>query len=338
MIKKINTGVLSYGMSGRVFHTPFLEASELFNLRAIVERNKKNAAADYPNIISYDSVDELLADEEIELVVVNTPNDTHYDFANAALQAGKHILVEKPLVPSSSQAEALFELAKRAGKKIFTFHNRRFDSDFLSLKKVLEGNLVGDPIELHLRFDRYRPEIGPKVFKETNRPASGVLYDLGSHLLDQAISLFGRPKAYYKVRSGHRDHTKVEDYGFILLEFDNQVTVHITTSLLVGDPQASFVLHGKNGSFIKARSDVQEEQLIAGMTPNDPLYGLEDKKNQGKLTVLKDGNQAESSYLEAPKGEYMQLFNAIYESIRLDKPYFVKPEDIITQLQILESV
>lgn len=164
MIKKINTGVLSYGMSGRVFHTPFLEASELFNLRAIVERSKKNAAADFPNIISYDSVDELLADQEIELVVVNTPNDTHYDFASAALSAGKHVLVEKPLVPSSSQAEALFELAKRKGKKIFTFHNRRFDSDFLSLKKVLEENLVGEPIELHMRFDRYRPEIGPKVF------------------------------------------------------------------------------------------------------------------------------------------------------------------------------
>src|SRR5690606_36612988 len=190
--KPIITGVLSYGMSGRVFHTTFLDQSNYFELRAVVERSQKNAQNDYPEIISYNKVEDLFADDLIELVVVNTPNDTHVDFARKALLAGKHVLIEKPFAPTFKDAAQLFELGAKVGKKVLPYHNRRFDSDFLSLKEVIEKGFVGKPIELHIRFDRYTPGLSQKVFKEKkNRAANGVLFDLGSHLLDQTISLFG---------------------------------------------------------------------------------------------------------------------------------------------------
>ncbi|MFZ4260760.1 Gfo/Idh/MocA family oxidoreductase [Sphingobacterium sp. HJSM2_6] len=333
---KIVTGILSYGMSGRVFHAPFIEVHPQFHFHAIVERTKKVAQELYPQVMSYDSVEELLADDAIECIIVNTPNDTHVAFAAQALKAGKHVLIEKPFAPTVEEAHYLFQLADEQGKLIMPFHNRRYDSDFLALKKIIDEELVGRPIELHLRFDRYKPEIGAKVFKETIRPAAGILYDLGSHLLDQAISLFGRPKSISKVKNTYRVNSLVDDYGMLMLNYASGVNVYITTSLSVVNPQASFVLHGTKGSFIKKRCDVQEAQLIAGMFPNDPAYGLEDPADAGELAIAVEQSQVEYFTIPAIAGNYMALFDEVYESIRLNKPYFVKRDHIIWQLQVLE--
>lgn len=333
---KIVTGIMSYGMSGRVFHAPFIEVHPQFQLHAIVERSKKVAQELNPNIISYDSIEELLSDDAIELIIVNTPNDTHVSFAAQALKAGKHVLIEKPFAPTVEEAYYLFQLADEMGKQILPFHNRRFDSDFLALKKVLEEEKVGRPIELHLRFDRYKPEIGVKVFKETKRPGAGIMYDLGSHLLDQAISLFGRPKSISKVKNTYRVNSLVDDYGMIMLNYASGVNVYITTSLSVVDPQPSFVLHGTKGSFIKKRCDVQEAQLIDGMFPNDPLYGLENPADEGRLAIANDQDQVEYYTVPAIAGHYMGLFDEVYHAIRLNKPYFVERDHIIWQLQVLE--
>ncbi|MBE8723099.1 Gfo/Idh/MocA family oxidoreductase [Sphingobacterium pedocola] len=334
VIQPIITGILSYGMSGRVFHAPFIENSNYFKFKAVVERSKKNAQLDYPYVISYDSIDELLSDSEIELVIVNTPNDTHFDFAKRALLSGKHVLIEKPFSPTVAEAKELFEIGKQTDRCVLPFHNRRFDSDFKSLKYILDKNLVGKPIELHLRFDRFKPEIGPKIFKETPRPASGVLYDLGSHLLDQVISLFGNPKSATKILSQNRPNTKVDDYASLILNYQDGLNVFITTSLLVANPQKSFVLHGANGTFIKDRTDVQEAQLQFGMSPLDPSYGLEHEGQDGLLTVILD-DVTEEIDVSPEKGDYMQLFDAVYQTIRLREPYFVTAEQILCQLEIL---
>src|SRR5690606_2998585 len=184
--KSIVTGILSYGMSGRVFHAPFISQKQRFELRAVVERHEKRAQQRYPDIISYDSVSDLLNDKSIERVIVNTPNNTHVDYAIQALNAGKHILVEKPFAPTSEEARKIFDLGRKVGKHVMVFQNRRWDSDFKLLKSVVERQAVGQPIELHVRFDRYRPEKGPKIFKELPIPASGVLYDLGPHQIGRA--------------------------------------------------------------------------------------------------------------------------------------------------------
>jgi scyllo-inositol 2-dehydrogenase (NADP+) len=337
MEKAIVTGLLAYGMSGKVFHAPFIAAHPGFKFHAALERNQKKVAADYPDVKSYDNFETLIADSEIELVIVNTPNFTHVDYTRRSLQAGKHVLVEKPFTPTSAEAKELFDLARSLGKKIFIYHNRRWDSDCTSIQKVVESGQLGRINEVHYRYDRYRKAIGPKTFKEEPNPASGLLYDLGPHLLDQAISLFGKPLSSYKVLGKHREHTKVDDYFMIHLTYPNDLNVFLTASLLAADPQKAFVLHGSEGSFVKGRSDIQEEQLLKGMKLNNPAYGIEAPENKGKLTIMDDQGSPQVSYVNSENGNYIGLFEAVYQSITNDVAYPITEEQVITQLEILEA-
>lgn len=337
MNRKINTGLLAYGMSGKVFHAPFVSTHPGFQLSAVTERNKKQAILDYPAVKSYDSVAELIADDSIELVIINTPNYTHYDYAKQALLAGKHILVEKPFTATSAQAKELFELAKNQGKKALVYQNRRYDSGFNSVKRIIASGVLGKLVEVHFRFDRYRNEIGPKTFKEEPIAASGLQYDLGPHLLDQAISLFGQPKSFHKVLSHNRENTKVDDYFAIQLSYPNELNVFLTASMLVADIQPAFVLNGVQGSFLKNHADVQEEQLLKGMKPTEAQYGWEYPNNEGKLTVVTADGGRETSLIPSQKGDYMGLFEAVYQNIVNNVPYPITESDIITQLEILES-
>ncbi|MGK6349665.1 Gfo/Idh/MocA family oxidoreductase [Parapedobacter sp. DT-150] len=335
--KSIVTGILSYGMSGRVFHAPFIDQKSGFELRAMVERHEKRAKRRYPDIISYDSVDELLNDDKIEFVIVNTPNNTHVDYATKALKAGKHVLVEKPFAPNSEDARRLFDLGKEMGKHVMVFQNRRWDSDFKLLKRVVERETLGELIELHVRFDRYRVEKSPKTFKEINIPGSGVLYDLGPHLLDQVISLFGKPEKSLKLLATHRPGSEVDDFSTLILSYPNGFTAFIHASLLVANPLPAYVLHGTKGSFQKVRADVQEDQLQAGISPKDPEYGIEPPGKEGLITVIKSNGDRELRYREALKGDYNDLFNAVYAQIRKNEPFPVKQEEILWQMEILEQ-
>lgn len=332
----IQTGLLAYGMSGQVFHAPFIHHHAGFNLCAVVERHQKNAQKDYPAVISYNRVDELLADKEIELVIVNTPNFTHFNFAKQALQAGKHVLVEKPFTATVAEAEALLALANRVGKQVFVYQNRRYDSGFNAFKNVLQGNRLGKLVEVHFRFDRYRNEISPKAFKEEPMPASGLLYDLGPHLLDQAISLFGKPENFYKTTSINRTGSKVDDFFHLHLVYAD-LNVFITSSMLVPSMGPSFIAHGAYGSFSKNFGDVQEDQLKAGMPPTDERYGVEKAEDAGLLTVVTERNGREALPVVAPKGDYMLLFDALYQSLVKGIPFPIKNSDILIQLSILES-
>ncbi|PWS27730.1 oxidoreductase [Pedobacter yonginense] len=335
--KIITVGLMAYGMSGKVFHAPFLNAHPGFKLKAITERNQKKAQEDYPDVMSYNSIDELLNDEEIELIVINTPSNLHYEHAKMALKKGKNILVEKPFTATSAQAQELFNLADQFGKQILFYQNRRWDSDFISVKKVLDSGKLGKLVEMHLRYDRYRNVIGPKAFKENPVEASGLLYDLGPHLLDQVISLFGKPSDYHKITGKNRQGTLVDDYFSIQLNYPNDFNIFVTSSMLVVNPQAAFVLHGINGSFIKQKADIQEEQLLAGMKPADDGYGIEPKGKEGILTTIDaEGNKSEE-IIASEIGTYLPLFEAVYQSLVAHKPYPVGRADVLTQLEIIES-
>lgn len=335
--KSIVTGLLSYGMSGRVFHAPFIHQKTRFDFRAVVERHEKRARERYPDVISYDSVDELLADEAIELVIVNTPNDTHVDYATKALKAGKHILVEKPFASNSKDAKKVFDLGKKVGRHVMVFQNRRWDSDFKLLRRVVERETLGELIELHVRFDRYRLEKSPKIFKEQKIPGAGVLYDLGPHLLDQVISLFGKPAKSIKIVSMHRPGSEVDDFSTLVLSYPNGFTAFVHASLLVANPLPAYVLHGTKGSFQKVRADIQEDQLQAGISPKDPAYGIEPPGKEGLITLVKSNGDREMRYREALKGDYNDLFNAVYAQIRKNEPFPVKPAEILWQMEILEQ-
>lgn len=337
MNRKINTGLLAYGMSGKVFHAPFISTHNGFNFNAIVERTNKIAQQDYPEIKSYNSVEELIADNSIELVIINTPNFTHYEYAKMALNAGKHILVEKPFTATVAQAKEVFELAKSVGKKALVYQNRRFDSGYNAVKNIIDSGRLGKLIEVHFRYDRYRNTIGPKSFKEEIVEATGLQYDLGPHLLDQAISLFGKPEKYHKILGKNRDHTKVDDYLAIQLSYPNDLYVFLTASMLVADIKEAFIINGVKGSFSKNHADVQEAQLLNGMKPTATGYGIEDPKDAGKLTLVADNGDRLVENIPSKKGDYMALFEAVYQNIVNDISYGITEEDILIQLEILES-
>jgi predicted dehydrogenase len=333
----IRTGILSFGMSGSLFHAPFLDEHPGFQLRAVVERSKKLAGKSYPNIKSYDTVDQLIEDGDIDLVVVNTPNYTHFEFALKALKAKKHVLVEKPFCVTSSEAKELFDLAKRLDRWILPYQNRRYDSDFLALKKVLESGKLGTMVEAHMRYDRYRHHIGPKIAKETPMPGSGLLYDLGPHLLDAAIALFGYPLEWRKHTGQFRPKTQVDDYAHIHLLYPKGVQVFITMSMLVVRPQAAFVLNGTKGTFVKQRTDIQEQQLLSGMSPSNPLFGIEDADKYGILTTISEDGERLTEEIESVKSSYINLFQDVYTTIVDGTPYPIGEVDILRQLEILEG-
>ncbi|GGF24979.1 Gfo/Idh/MocA family oxidoreductase [Hymenobacter cavernae] len=337
MTNAIKTGLLAYGMSGKVFHAPFVATHPGFDFRAVVERHHKQAAQDYPGVISYDSVEALLADPEIELVIVNTPSNTHFELTQQVLQAGKHVLVEKPMTASLAEAQTLFDLGRHMGKQVFVYQNRRWDSDFQAVQQVINSGQLGQLIEVHFRYDRYKTALNPKPFKETPVPASGIVYDLGPHLLDQVISLFGKPLRSHKTTGRYRTNTKVDDYFTIHLQYPNELNVFVTSGLLVANPLPAFVLHGTTGSFQKGRVDVQEPQLQQAMSPTAAEYGLEAPGSEGVLTVVGAEDEKTTTKVPSLKGDYTHLFEAVYQTLRNDVPYPIQEEHILWQIALLEQ-
>lgn len=324
-------------MSGKLFHAPFVAAHPGFELYAVVERSEKTAQLRFPEIKSYDTVDELIADPSIELVIINTPNYTHFEFAQKALRAGKHVLVEKPFTVTVAEAKLLFKEAKEHNLHILPYQNRRYDSDFLAAKEIVDSKKLGQLVEAHIRYDRYRYTIGPKVFKETPMPGSGLLYDLGPHLLDMVFALFGEPLSWTKTLGYYRPGTQVDDYACLHLKYPDNLQVFITMSMLVVEQQPAFVINGTKGSYFKHRSDIQETQLLKNMDPNDPLYGIELPGKEGILSTIDAGGQITKISIPPGKASYLNLFEAVYQTIRANQPYPVQQEQIIRQLTILES-
>lgn len=334
----VKTGLLAYGMSGKIFHAPFIDAHPGFELLAVVERHEKKAARRYADIISYDKTEELLNDEYIELIIVNTPNNTHFDLAEKTLRAGKHVLVEKPIAATVAQVKELYDLGRQVNKQVFVYQNRRWDSDFLSVKEVIESGRLGELIEVHFRFDRYKAALNSKKFKETRSMApNGLAYDLGPHLLDQAISLFGRPLKFTRTTASYREGSEVDDYFNFHLSYPHQLNVYLTSGLLIAQPLPSFVVHGTLGSYIKDRVDVQEAQLDRSVLPTDPIYGVEPENSEGKLVTIAADGQKSIEYMPSHKGQYIRLFEAIYQTIRNHAIYPISEEHIAWQIELLEA-
>lgn len=325
-------------MSGRIFHAPFLATNPGFTFKAVVERHEKKAGKRYPSVISYDSIDELLNDDEIELVVVNTPNDTHFDYALKALNAGKHVLLEKPAAATSAEVKIMFDAARKVKRHLMLYQNRRWDSGFLQVKEVIESGRLGQLIEVYFRMDRYKRALSPKLFKETAAtPANGLVYDLGAHLVDNTICLFGKPLSFTKTTGIYREGSEVPDYFNYHLSYPNQLNVYLTSGLLIAEVLPGFAIHGTLGSFVKERCDVQEAQLDAGMLPTDAGYGIEPEGSDGKLVIMDIENKRNEEYLTPPKGNYNGLYEAVYNTIRNNTLYPITEEQITWQLELLEA-
>jgi scyllo-inositol 2-dehydrogenase (NADP+) len=330
-MKTINVALASFGMSGKVFHAPFFNNSNYFKLYAVWERTKNEAVVKYPNIKSYNSFNALLADSNIDLVVINTPSVTHFEYAKLALEADKHILVEKPFTATTAQAKELIKLATIKEKQIAVFQNRRWDSDFLTVKKIIESNQLGNLKEVSIHFDRYQPEPSPKQHKEANTPAVGLVYDLGAHLIDSALHLFGMPEAVFADIMKMRPNTLVDDYFEIILYYPTwRVRLHAS---LFAKQGLGFVVHGSLGSFVKPRADVQETQLQSGMLPTDIAYGVEPTSAQGTLFL----HNNELQKIESLKGDYSPFFEELAKSILYNTATPVTANDGYNVIAIIEA-
>lgn len=333
-MKKIKTALCSFGMSGWVFHAPFIDLHEGFELCAVWERSKNLAQEKYPNIITYRTYEELLADVSIELVVVNTPNYTHFDLAKKALQAGKHVIVEKPFTITVAEGVELIELAKDKNKLISVYQNRRFDSDYLTIKNVLDKKLLGDVVEAEFRFDRYSEALSYKIHKETPGAGTGNLYDLGSHLIDQALQLFGLPKAVFADIFPIRAISKVDDY-FELILFYDKLRVRIHSTYLAREASVGYIFHGTKGSFIKPKTNVQEIALLASKKPNEANWGVEPESDWGLLHTEINGEIVREK-IPSLAGQYMNYYEGIYKAIVNNLPLPVQAKEALAVVKIIE--
>lgn len=334
-MQPINTALLSFGMSGQVFHAPFLQVHEGFNFYAVWERTKNLAQEKYPSVRTYRSLDELLNDDVIELVVVNTPSVTHYEYAKKCLQANKNVIVEKPFTATVEEGEELIQLAKEKNLLLSVYQNRRYDSDYKIVKKVVDENLLGELIEAEFHYDRYTEQLSYKVHKETPTPGVGIVYDLGSHLIDQALQLFGMPQSVFADIDIVRAESKVDDY-FELLMFYNHFRIRIHSSLLVREQLPAYILHGKKGSFIKAKTDVQEVALQSGKIPNTHDWGKEPENEKGLLHTEKNGTIIKE-YISSVQGNYMEYYEGIYKAMRLQQPPPVTAEEGLNVIRIITA-
>ena len=322
-------------MSGWVFHAPFLHLHKGFELYAVWERSKNLAEQKYPGIKTFRTLEDMLADEAVELVVVNTPNYTHFDYAKQALQAGKHVILEKPFTITEQQGLELIDLAKQTGTKLSSYQSRRFDSDFRTVRRIVESGVLGKIVEAEIHYDRFTPTLSPKVHKETPGPGTGLLYDLGAHLIDQALQLFGDPEAVFADLFIIRDNSKVDDYMEVLLYYPG-LRVRIKSSYLVREPLPAYSVFGHKGTFIKTRGDVQEKHLLAGDPPIGDDWGVEPVSEQGLLHTEIDGKVIRER-VATEKGSYMDYFNGMYEAIRNNAPLPVTAEQGVRIIRVIEK-
>ena len=334
-MQPIKTAILSFGMSGQVFHGPFIDVNDGFEFYAVWERSKNIAQEKYPGVKTYRTLEELLADPAIELVIVNTPNYTHYDYTKKALQAGKHVFVEKPFVTDVAQGAELIALAGEKNLMLSVYHNRRFDSDFKIVRHVVQEGMLGDIVEAEFHFDRYKEELSPKTHKELPGPGAGVLYDLGSHIIDQALQLFGMPDALFADLRIIRPASQVDDYYEILLYYPS-LRVRLHSSYLVRETLPSYILHGSKGSFLKHRTDIQERDLQEGRRPGATGWGREPEEEKGLIHTEQDGKEIRE-YLTSEPGNYMNYFDGVYQSIRNGKPAPVDASDALNVIRIITT-
>ncbi|MEX2335649.1 MAG: oxidoreductase [Fulvivirga sp.] len=336
--KQINVGLIGYGMGGRVFHAPLIHHVEGLHLSMIRETRPENikiANSRYPEAEIVAEASDVIHHRDIDLVVLAVPNKFHYALAKEALEAGKHVVVEKPFTVTSREAEELILLAQKYGKMLTVFHNRRWDSDFLTVKKVIQSEMVGRLVAYESHYDRFRNTLRPNSWKEEGSLGTGLLYDLGSHIIDQAQVLFGLPEAVTGFTAAQRDNSSIVDSFEIILHYPN-LQVTLKSGMLVKEPLPKYIVSGTEGSFVKYGLDVQEEALNKGeLSLADETWGLELDKNWGTLNTGYKGLNLRGT-VESERGNYAAFYENVCAVIRDEEPLQVTAEQAKNTIRIIE--
>lgn len=327
---KIKVGLVSYGMSGRIFHAPFIEQHPNFELKLILERTKSNSKLTYPNATIVRSFNALIHNKDVSLIVVNTPTYLHFEMAKAALEAGKHVILEKPMTASLDEAKELIALAKKNGLQLAVYHNKRFDGGFKTIQKLVATDRLGKLTECNIAMHRFRPELGPKIWKENVYPGAGILYDIGSHLIDQVLVLFGWPLDIDADLQIQRKHGKVVDYfkiTFIYTDFK----ATIISDMLTNKAMPTYTIIGTKGRFVKYGNDPQEGRLAAQPIIWEGI-GEDSVENYGTLTHLETNT---TELITSEIGCFELFYKNVYEVLRLDKTLIIPPEEALDVIKLI---
>lgn len=333
MKNNINVAVLGFGLSGSTFHAPLINAIDGLNLTHILSTQKDKIAQVYPNVAVVDTLNEILINPDIDLVVNTLPNSKHYEVTKQCLLAGKHVIVEKPFVIESKDGLELIALAQKHNLMLSVYHNRRWDNGFLTLKRELAK--LGKIYLYESYFDRFRPTVNLAKWREQDGVGSGILYDLGSHLIDQAIDLFGMPTSIFADLEQQRLNSQAVDY-FQLTLFYPQHRVILGSNSVVANPRPIIAAYGEQASYVKYGLDPQESMLKSGLTPIDTIYGSEDSNNSGTLSSMMN-NTIIHKQIASEFGCYQQYYSEIYDCLIDYSKAPVSAESALNTIKIIEA-
>lgn len=329
----LNVALCSYGMSGKVFHAPLISSEPGLVLHTVLQRKETTARDDYPQVHIVTTFEEILANADIHLVVVNTPNELHYSMTKAALQAGKHVVVEKPFTLSIDEGNELIALANSQQKILSVFQNKRLESDHLDVQKVIQSAALGRIVEVEWHYDRYRTAVTHKKWKEDNLPGSGTWFDLGIHMVDSMLCLFSKPKSVYADMRSLRRAEGSTDYFNVCFHYAD-MRVMLRSSTFVSEKGATVTIHGDKGSFLKFGQDVQEGQLVNGITPGMHGWAEQGEDNYGVLHTHYNGSSNRIS-MPGQNGCYEQYYQNIVEVITGKAPLIFLPQQSLLGIELL---
>ena len=332
---RLKVGLVGYGYAGKTFHAPLVAAVPELHLAAVASSDAAKVHADWPGVTVHAAPAELIARDDIDLVVIATPNDTHHPLARAALLAGRNVVVDKPFTVALDDARELVALARQRRRVLSVFHNRRWDGDFLTLRQLISDGRLGRVVEMSSRHDRFRPEVRQR-WRESAGPGAGLWFDLGPHLIDQALQLFGRPRAITLERDLTRDGALADDWFHASLRYD-RLHVHLHAGMLVAASAPRFAVHGTLGSFVKEGLDAQEDALKAGARPTWPPqagWGV-DPGHAARVTRAPDGSAVVEPVAMQP-GAHQAYFAAVAAAIRNEAPNPVPAEEALNVMELIE--
>lgn len=325
----VRVGLVGYGYAGATFHAPLISAVPGLSLDAFVSSNPAPIAERYPQATIHAQADALLCDPAIDLVVIATPNHTHFPLAEAAMRAGKHVVVDKPFTLDLAEARALIGLSQETACNLTVFHNRRWDSDFATVRKAIGEGLVGDPVHLETHFDRFRPLVRDR-WRENAGPGAGVWFDLGPHLTDHALLLMGLPDRVTASLALQREGARSDDWAHVVLEFGGKRAI-LHASMLVSGGPPRFIVHGTGGSAVKQGMDVQESQLVAGMMPGAEGWG-----DDSDPLVLHTAENAPRS-ITAERGDQREFYRLVGEAAQGRATNPVPPIQSLAVMAVIEA-
>jgi scyllo-inositol 2-dehydrogenase (NADP+) len=330
----IDVGLVGFGFAGRVFHAPIISAVSGLRLRAILQRSGDDAARLYPEARLVRSMDELLSVDEIKLVVIATPNTSHYPLAKQCLLAGCDVVVDKPFTTTYAEATDLVELARQQRRLLVVYQNRRWDGDFRTIRKLMESGRFGRIALYEVHFDRYRLGIRPEAWREQAHPGSGVFFDLGVHLIDEAIVLFGVPEAITADIRIERSGAVVDDAFDLILRYPKTRAL-LRASMIAVAPDLRYLIRGERGAFVKYGTDPQEEALKRGEVPRDDTWGRGPREKWGIFYAPADAGVAADTIATMP-GDYRLFYANVRDAILGKAAIDVTPEQMLNVMHALE--